>query len=143
MLANLSRALRPVLVPVVLVASLTACSDGGEGDTDIHDVTVGESFRYDGFEVADGWKLESYETTYGAEKEDAPRLVGEVTNLGDSARPALFRVIFYSGDTQLAQINCSTDELGPDETGPMRCPGIGQLFPTEYDSALVGPIERR
>jgi len=132
-----------LLVPLLLVLPLSACSDGaGDGDTRVHDVTVGEEFSFDGFTVADGWELEAYETHYGGEEETAPRLTGTVTNNGDTARAALFRVIFYSGDEPLARINCSTGDLAPGASGPMLCPGIGQVFPQTYDSALVGPIER-
>ncbi|MEI2714475.1 MAG: hypothetical protein V9G04_14570 [Nocardioides sp.] len=126
--------------------SLAACSGGGQGEG--HDapmeIEVGKVFEWNGFKAAEGWHLTSTKVSRGGQDVQQPDVVDlKVTNTGETTRFALFRLEFGLGSELVAAINCTSEsEIAPAGSSTMVCPGLGAVYPTDYDSVLVGKIQR-
>jgi hypothetical protein len=80
-------------------------------------VTEGKGFTHDGFVVADGWKV----------------------GTDESGRTALLSFSFYDGKTNLAEVNCTSNELQAGETSKLDC-GSTDDFPTGYKTIKVADL---
>lgn len=135
--------LLPLLVAVPLSGLLLAGCGGGQGEGEDAPMTVevGKAFEWNGFSVADGWELTSTEVSRAQQDVDQPDLTMTVTNEG-STRFALFQVVFVKSGEAAAIINCASSELEKGESEDITCPGLGAVFPTDFDAVSVQKIER-
>ncbi len=134
---------RGVLV-ALLVLLVVACAgeDAAQDPTAVQKVELGQEFTWNGFTIADGWQLDSEETMIAMEQSIQPVITGEVTNKDTVARFAVFEFVFVAGGQAQATIHCTSDKLVTDESGPLSCPGFGQVMPKGYDTIQVGEITR-
>ncbi len=137
---------RGVLVALLMLI-VVACAgeDTAQDPAAAKKVELGQEFTWNGFTVADGWKLGSEKTTIAMEEAVQPVITGEVTNEDAEPRFAVFEFVFVADGQAQATIHCtseSPEKLDTDESGPLSCPGLGQVMPQGYDSIQVGEVTR-
>jgi len=94
-------------------------------------VDEGSAFTHDSYEVDKGWTVAK--DTFGG-----VTIKGlSVTNTDDTARSALLSFRFYKGSTNLAEVECSSNQLQSDESSAMDCFSTDSKFPTGYDEIRV------
>ena len=130
---------------------LAGCSDSGsdasdqgddaEGAAAVVEVEVGKEFTWNGFTVADGWKLSASEQTINMEKVQRPFITGKVTNEDDEARFAVFEFAFVSDGTLESTIRCTSDKIPSGNTVDLGCPGFEKV-PSTNDRIQVREITR-
>lgn len=108
-----------------------AMDDETKNDTPTK-VTEGGAFTHDGFKVAAGWKVKR-------EQFGGVSLSGvKVTNASkDNQRSALLTFTFYKGTENLAEVECSSNELQAGESSGMQCFSTAEKFPSGYDTIKV------
>jgi hypothetical protein len=94
-------------------------------------VEEGQSFTHDDFMADSGWKV-SKEQFGGVSIENL-----SVTNNSDEARTALFTFAFYKGNENLAEVECSSNEMQGNEVSKMDCFSLDDQFPNGYDTIKV------
>jgi hypothetical protein len=146
------RGRRSVKAALVLVLSLVgtgglaACggdegADGSSGSGN-DDIQVGEEFTYDGFTVAEGWKLDKVERDVAMEAVQMAEVSGEVTNEGDETRAPIFELVFALEGKEVTSLTCSARRLAPDETTDLLCPGLRSVYPEDFDTIVPQPFTR-
>ena len=95
------------------------------------DVSVGKAFTHDDFEVESGWKVVNEE--FGGATIEGLR----VTNSASEERTAQLSFRFYKGNENLAEVECSSNQLQADETSKMDCFSFDGDFPKGFDSVRV------
>lgn len=94
-----------------------AAADAGAPQTrnDPHPVAaVGQPVTIGKHRLNSGWKL-TYEEMLGT------KLVGQVTNISGDASTAFFSVKFLKGTTVIANFQCITEELEPNQVQQVEC----------------------
>lgn len=128
----------------LLVLLAAGCSD--DPATDDPDVSVkveeGKQFTWNSFTVADGWKIETKDAMVAMQELKEPSVVGSVTNDADETRFAVFRFVFVDDGEALATVQCTSDEIKPDDSVDMICRGLGQELPESYESIQVSAIPK-
>jgi len=94
-------------------------------------VTEGKAFTHDDFEVEGGWSVER--DGMGGVTIEGLR----ATNGADEERSALLSFRFYRGNENLAEVECSSNQLQPDEVSAMDCFSFDGEFPEDYDEIRV------
>lgn len=95
------------------------------------EITEGEAFTHDGFEAEEGWKV-------AKERFGGATIQGlRVTNTSEDARTALLTFRLYKGNENLAEIECSSNELQTGEVSRMNCVSMESRFPKGYDTIKV------
>lgn len=77
-------------------------------------VTPGKPFTVGKHQLDAGWKV-TYEQYIGS------KLVGSVTNVSNDTSTAFFEVKFLKGNNVLANFQCSTQELEPNQKQQVEC----------------------
>ena len=95
------------------------------------EVAEGAAFTHDDFDVDEGWVVKK-DPIGGITIESA-----RVTNNSDEARTALLTFTFYKGSENLAEVNCSSNELQAGESSKMDCYSTDSDFPTGYKTIKV------
>jgi hypothetical protein len=95
------------------------------------EVDEGKAFTHDGYEAEAGWKV--VKEQFGGATIKGLR----VTNTEDEARTALLTFRLYKGNENLAEIECSSNELQSDEISRMNCVSMESRFPKGYDTIKV------
>lgn len=92
------------------------------------EVAEGAAFTHDDFDVDKGWTVEK-DGLGGVTIENA-----RVTNASDDedSRTALLTFTFYKGSENLAEVECSSNELQAGESSKMDCFSTDSDFPTGY-----------
>jgi hypothetical protein len=93
-------------------------------------VTEGKAFTHDDYKVAGGW-------TIGKEFGSVDIKGMKVTNGADEARSALLTFRFYKGKENLAEVECSSNEVASGEVSSLDCFSTSEKFPTGYDTIKV------
>lgn len=134
---------RAAAAACLLALVMSGCGgDAGLGNTDPVVVEVGESFQWNGFQIRKGWTLDSVESARGGEQVQQPVVRGDVTNLGDESRFAIFEIVFLQGGKALTSLPCSSEKIAQDKTAVFECPGFGKVFPSDYDEIQVQEFVR-
>lgn len=94
------------------------------------EVSEGKAFTHDEFEVEAGWTVAR--EAGGVTIKDL-----RVTNVADEARSALLSFRFYKGNENLAEVECSSNQLQADEVSAMDCFSFDGKFPAGYDTIKV------
>ncbi|WP_158648000.1 hypothetical protein [Nocardioides houyundeii] len=94
-------------------------------------VVEGKAFTHDGFNVASGWTV-TKDGLGGVTIEG-----GKVTNDNEDARSALLTFTFYKGKENLAEVECSSNELQAGESSKLDCVSFDSEFPTGYKTIKV------
>jgi hypothetical protein len=94
-------------------------------------VEEGKAFTHDGFEVTGGWKVAN-DGLGGATIKGL-----SVTNTADEERTALLSFRFYKGKTNLAEVECSSNQLQADESSSLDCFSTDTKFPKGYNEIRV------
>lgn len=95
------------------------------------EVAEGKAFTHDDFEAAAGWKVAN-------EKFGGATIKGlRVTNNAGEARTAMLTFRFYKGNENLAEVECSSNELQTGEVSKMDCVSFDSKFPKGYDTIKV------
>jgi hypothetical protein len=141
------RSVTAALAPLLLVLSggLAACGDdGGSGGSGSRSdgIEVGEEFTYDGFTVAEGWKLDKVERDVAMETVQMAEVTGEVTNNGDEARAPIFELVFALEGEEVTSLTCSARKIEPDESTELLCPGLRSTYPEDFDTIVAQPFSR-
>ena len=134
-----------VLTAALAALALAGCSgdeDPETSGTDPQEVTVGESFTWNDYTVADGWSLEQAQMNRGEQEGTMPVVQGTVRNNADEARFTLFQLNFAQGDALLATVPCTSDKLEPGDRADLTCSGLSASYPEGYDTVTVSKIER-
>jgi hypothetical protein len=135
------------LVPLLLVLTggLAACGgdegSGGSGSGS-DEIEVGAEFTYDGFTVAEGWKLDKVERDVAMEKVQMAEVTGEVTNNGDETRAPIFELVFALQGKEVTSLTCSARKIAPDESTDLLCPGLSSVYPEDFDTIVAQPYTR-
>lgn len=97
------------------------------------EVAEGAAFTHDDFEVDAGWVVKK-DGLGGVTIENA-----RVTNASDddTSRTALLTFTFYKGSENLAEVECSSNELQAGESSKMDCFSTDSEFPTGYKTIKV------
>lgn len=96
-------------------------------------VSEGEAFTHDEFAVAAGWKV--------AKDLGGVTIKGlTVANEAEGARSALFTFTFVKADENLAEVECSSNELQPGQKSKMDCFTFDSGFPTGYTEIQVADM---
>ncbi|HSE72804.1 MAG TPA: hypothetical protein VLA97_18705 [Nocardioidaceae bacterium] len=95
------------------------------------EVSEGEAFTHDGYEAEAGWKV--VKERFGGATIKGLR----VTNTSDGARTALLTFRFYSGNENLAEVECSSNEIQTGEASKLDCISMDSGFPKGYDTIKV------
>lgn len=97
------------------------------------DVVVGKAFTHDDFAVKPGWKI--------AKEFGSATIEGlKVTNRADTARSALFTFTFVRGGENLAEVECSSNDLQPGQSSKMDCISFDGEFPKNYKKVQVADM---
>lgn len=94
-------------------------------------IEEGAAFTHDDFAGAAGWTVEQ-DTLGGATIEGLT-----VTNEADEARTALLTFAFYNGNTVLAEVECSSNDLQPGDASALDCVSFDSEFPEGYTEIRV------
>ncbi len=132
------------LLATVVLAGLTACGGGDDVDTgtDPVEVEVGKAFSWNGYSVDDGWTLMGVKRSAGGEEVTTPEVKGSITNHADEERTALFEMVFSQDGAPVATVNCSAPSMTDGQSQQFDCPGLGAIFPDEYDAVVVQEFRR-
>jgi hypothetical protein len=95
-------------------------------------VTAGKAFTHDDFKVAAGWKVAKEAFGGGVTINGL-----KVTNDSDEERSALLSFRFYNGSENLAEVECSSNQLQGGESSKMDCYSTATEFPTGYKQIKV------
>lgn len=95
------------------------------------EVAVGKAFTHDDFEVDAGWKV-AKDGLGGVNIEGL-----RTTNVADEARTALLTFRFYKGSENLAEVECSSNKVQPEESSVLDCFSTSSEFPEGYDTVKV------
>ncbi len=129
----------------LLLLLAVGCSDSGSDRADdptaAVEVEVGEEFTWNGFTVADGWKIDSSTQMINMEEQDRPFITGEVTNEGTEPRFALFEFVFVADGTLQSTIRCTSEKIPTGTTTDLGCPGF-ESVPEGYDLIQVQEVTR-
>ena len=131
---------------------LTGCSDSDSSDTGDGadqsadatagvEVEVGKEFTWNGFTVADGWKLGASEQSINMEDVQRPFITGQVTNDAEEPRFALFEFAFVADGALQSTIRCTSDKIPSGKTVDLACPGFEKV-PSANDLIQVREITR-
>lgn len=137
--------LRATALSAAVLLLLTGCSGDGatkEGDTEPVEVEVGKAFSWNGFSVADGWRVDKKEMNRADQQGTMPLVTGDITNDGETTRFALLQLTFLRDGSQVASVPCVTDKLKVGESEPMECSGLSSSYPEDYDEVRVSEIQR-
>jgi ABC-type glycerol-3-phosphate transport system substrate-binding protein len=136
--------LRDAVLVLACVATLAACSGGGDVDTstDPVEVEVGQSFSWNGFVVDDGWELNPIKRSAGFEEVTTPEVKGTITNTSDEERAAIFQMVFSADGDALATLNCTAGKMLEDQSRSLVCPGLSATMPDDYDAVVVQEFTR-
>ncbi|WP_329484595.1 hypothetical protein OG555_20870 [Kribbella sp. NBC_01484] len=122
----------PFVGLIALIVVISVAASGGGGGTspsastddssvgapqtrnDPRQVTPGKAFTIGKHTLARGWKVDYQE--FGGSQ-----VVGTVTNTSKSTSTAFFSIKFLKGATVLANFNCSTEELEPNQSQAVEC----------------------
>jgi len=94
-------------------------------------VAEGKAFTHDSYGAESGWKVVN--ERFGGATIKGLRL----TNTTDGARTALLTFRFYKGNENLAEVECSSNQLQPGEVSKMDCVSMDGDFPKGYDTIKV------
>lgn len=146
-LTSALRAALAVLLLLLVVGCSDSSDDDGGNDGQAEDssakikVEVGKEFTWNDFTVAQGWELTSRTESISMEDVELTGITGEVTNDADEPRFAVFEFVFVTDDTLQATVRCTSEEVAPDDSQPLECPGFEDV-PTDYDLVQVQEITR-
>ena len=94
-------------------------------------VEEGAAFTHDGFEAESGWKV-------AKDGMGSATIKGlSVTNTDDEGRTALLSFRFYKGNTNLGEVECSSNTLQGGESSALDCVSFDSKFPTGYTEIRV------
>lgn len=97
-------------------------------------VTEGAAFSHDDYAAAEGW-------TVGTDGLGGATIEGlSVTNEADEARSALLTFRFYNGNENLAEVECSSNQIASGEVSAMECVSFSQTFPEGYTEIKVSDM---
>lgn len=96
-----------------------------------HPVAEGKAFTHDGFEAQAGWSVEK--DGMGSVTIEGLR----VTNTSDEARTALLTFAFYKGNENLAEVECSSNNMQGGDVNELSCVSFDSKFPTGYTEIKV------
>lgn len=100
------------------------------GDTNPLTITVGKAFEVDGFNYAQGWKIQNSAI-------DTAEVTGlKVTNNRQTKDSALVEIKFWKGTEVLALVDCTTEPIGVGTTVTLSCLGTDPL-PKGYDKVTI------
>ncbi|NPC45122.1 hypothetical protein [Nocardioides sp. zg-1230] len=95
------------------------------------EVAEGKAFTHDDYAVDAGWTV-AKDATGGVTIKNA-----RVTNDADEGRTALLTFTFYKGSENLAEVECSSNELQAGESSKLDCVSFDSDFPTGYKTIKV------
>lgn len=96
-------------------------------------VAEGKAFSHDDFAPAAGWKV--------TKEFGGVTIAGlTVTNRHEDVRSALFTFTFVKGDENLAEVECTSNELQSGQKSKMDCVSFDQGFPTGYTEIQVADM---
>ena len=97
-------------------------------------VTEGAAFTHDGFAAEEGWRVGK-----GA-LGDAEIKSLTVTNNADEARIAQLTFTFVKGNSNLGEVECSSNELQAGQSSKMDCVSFDSGFPKGYTQIQVADM---
>jgi len=93
-------------------------------------VAEGKAFTHDDYEVAAGWRV--------VNELGSANIKGlRVTNVAGESRTALLTFRFYKGSENLAEIECSSNQVAADESSVLDCFSTSSNFPKGYNTIKV------
>jgi hypothetical protein len=98
------------------------------------DVEEGEAFTHDDYEADAGWSVARDGTGTATIKGL------KVTNSADSARAAQLTFRFYKGNENLAEVECTANQMESGEKSGMQCFSLDEKFPRGYDAIRVSDM---
>lgn len=96
-------------------------------------VREGSAFSHDDFEAEAGWKVTR---EFGSATIEGLR----VTNTRDEARTALLTFRFYKGNENLAEVECSSNQIQAGEISKLSCVSFDDGFPSGYTEIRVSDM---
>ncbi|GAA1935475.1 hypothetical protein [Nocardioides hwasunensis] len=136
------RRVAPALVALVCLGALSACGDDADDSAEPVEVEVGKAFSWNGFEIADGWKLTSVERSVNGDAVTTPNVKGTITNSSGEERAAIFEMVFSADSEPIATLSCSAPKMVEDQSQQFECPGLSATMPEDYDAVVVQPYVR-
>lgn len=137
-----ARALGALACLGLLAGLLGACGDDLNTDAGPVEVELGEAFSWDSFAVEEGWELTPVERSAGADEVTTPEVTGTITNRSEEERAAIFEMVFSSGGSPVATLNCSAATMVEDQSQQFVCPGLSATMPEDYDAVVVQEFSR-
>lgn len=143
---HLTKTALTAALATLLLGSLAACGEDEKAAADPdapQEVQLGEEFSWNGFTVPAGWSVATEQQMMGLDEVTKPLIEAEVTNTDGEERFALFELVFAAEGEPVSTIHCNSfEKLAEGDTGALRCDGIGQPVPSDYDRIVVQPITR-
>lgn len=96
------------------------------------EVTAGKAFTHDDYAIDAGWKVEKAEFGGGVTITNA-----RVTNNATEGRSAFLTFTFYNGKENLAEVNCTSNELQEGEASKLDCSSLSDEPATGYKTIKV------
>jgi len=96
------------------------------------EVMEGKPFEHDGYEVAGGWTVVEEKFGGGASIKKM-----SVTNTLDESRSALLTFRFYKGNENLAEVECTSNQMQAGEVSTLSCFSFDSKFPQSYQDIKV------
>jgi hypothetical protein len=95
------------------------------------EIAEGEAFSHDNYAAEGGWKV-------AKEQFGGVTIKGlKVTNEAEESRTALLTFRFYKGNENLAEVECSSNQVASGEVSRMNCVSTASKFPKGYDTIKV------
>ncbi len=94
-------------------------------------ISEGKAFTHDDYKADAGWTV-AKDGAGGVTIENL-----KVTNEAEDTRTALFTFRFFKGTENLAEVECSSNEIGTGESNTLDCVSFDGRCPTGYDTIKV------